>query len=189
MVDDVFPQIPFFWLADDNFLLKRHTQRSDWLPSSIWSASTTARCCLGRISAAKMAQITSIYRISILTTTSARFHVTSLPFLNFAPGRVPPRAAGRSSPGVFQKSYFHYFFSIKISQLVSKLRCHDSIRIISDYLFFYLTVHLHNHTHTFSQIGRIRFWLVPASTHRKWLQSFKFFYLKNWKKCRSSKKT
>lgn len=105
-------KIPFLIGSLTTFLLKRHIQRSDWLPSSIWSAFTTARCCLGLISAAKMAQITSIYRISILTTTSARFHVTSLPFFfNFAPGSVPPRAAGSCArPGSSKSPIFIYFF-------------------------------------------------------------------------------
>lgn len=173
-------------MADDNFLLQRHTQRSDWLPSSIWSTSTTARCCLGRISAAKMAQITSIYRISILTTTSARFHVTSLPFLNFAPGRVPPRAAGRSSPGVFQKSYFHYFF---YQNFPTSLKT----PLPRFYSHFPITFFLSHGppTHTPTLFRKLVEYVFDWFPRRLTANDFNhlIFLPENLKKCRSSKKT
>lgn len=147
-------KIPFLIGSLTTFFLKRHIQRSDWLPSSIWSAFTTARCCLGLISAAKMAQITSIYRISILTTTSARFHVTSLPFFLTLPRAAclpVPRGAVRVRG--LPKVLFSFIFSIKISQLVSKIRCHDFLFAFFNLfrLFFLkLTVHLHTHPHFFA---------------------------------------
>lgn len=138
-------------------LSENHIHRSDWLRSSIWSGSTTARCCLGPVlSHFLIKQLNGPdYPVSIAFQFWPPLQPGSM--LPVCPFSLPSARSLPPGQGVFpsgSKSPILWFFPSYFQNLPTRIMKplpHFIFRTIfnSDYKNSFLT---HLHTHPRSQI-------------------------------------
>lgn len=155
MVDDVFPhKNPVFdWLADD--FLAQETHTAIWLAPFI--NLVRLHYCPMLLGSNFSSKNGPDYQY--LSHFNSDHHFSQVPcyqfalFFNFAPGSVPPRAAGSCArPGSSKSPIFIYFFYQNFPTSLKNPLPRFSFRIFQPFpiILFKLTVHLHTHPHFFA---------------------------------------